>query len=351
MENEKSAVVATEFRYGTVGEALAHGMRLQGWAVKEVDTRGFFSEAASVPAKIAGRLTRALSVRAYNAAICTAVERYGACVFATVKGQDILPETLKFLRRRGVLLVNYYPDFHFSYAGLDTATLALFDLFFTTKSFQVDHLKRLMPPERVAFLHHGYCDGVHRPHFAHLDEADYIADVTYVGNHTKYKEDWLTAIVRRLPGLRLKVIGNRWDAAADPAVRRASTGFTLDGDHYARIIQRSKINLAVHGGAAGPEGWQDLVSTRTFEIPACKGFMLHIDNPEVRTLFDPDAEVALFESQDEMAAKIAHYLADPGARARMIERSFARCVPAYGYDARAAVICGRIDALRAETGL
>ena len=74
MHYDKSAVVATEFRYGTVGEALAHGMRLQGWAVKEVDTRTFLTEATSLPAKIAGRLTWSFSVQAYNAG---AVEESG----------------------------------------------------------------------------------------------------------------------------------------------------------------------------------------------------------------------------------------------------------------------------------
>jgi hypothetical protein len=346
MLDDKSAVLAAEFRYGAVGEALAHGMRRQGWAVKEVDFRNYISDATSLPARIAGRLTWSFSVQAYNAAICRAVERYNATVFVTVKGLLVLPETLKFLRRRGVLLVNYYPDVHFRHMGLDGSILPMFDLFFTTKSFQMEHLGRVLPPERVEFLHHGYCDGVHRPYYAQLSEDDYVADLTYVGNHAAYKEAWLTSIVRRFPDLRLKVIGIRWETAANPALRKAAVGHTVDGDHYAQIIQRSKINLAVHSGPLAPEGWQDWVSTRTFEIPACKGFMLHVDNPEIRTVFDPQTEIALFDSEEDLAAKIEHYLANPGMRAEMIERAFARCVPAYGYDARAAVICDRIEALR-----
>ena len=39
-------------------------------------------------------------------------------------------------------------------------------------------------------------------------------------------------------------------------------------------------------GVADETQWKDLVSTRTFEIPACKGFMLHVDNSEVREFFE-----------------------------------------------------------------
>ncbi|HEX4303167.1 MAG TPA: glycosyltransferase [Rhizomicrobium sp.] len=346
MLDDKSAVMATEFRFGSVGGALAHGMRRKGWAVQEVDTRNFFTESEHLPAKIMGRLTRSLSVDAYNAAICRTVERYKATVFVTVKGLDIRPATLEFLKRRGVTTVNYYPDVHFRHGGLDAAILPKFDLFFTTKSFHMAHLRTLLDPQRVFFLHHGYCDDLHYPQFPSVEDADYLADITYVGNHADYKEAWLGAIARRLPQVKLFIVGYRWDTAKDPALRARSLGYAITGDAYSRILQRSRINLAIHGGSFAPEGWEDWVSTRTFEIPACKGFMLHIDNPEVRELFAADEEIGLFRDEDEMVAGIERYLADPGLRGEMIERAFARCVPAYGYDARAASICAQIDRLR-----
>ncbi len=77
-----------------------------------------------------------------------------------------------------------------------------------------------------------------------------------------------------------------------------------------------------HGGPwrpCGAESWEDLVSTRTFDIPTCKGFMLHIDNPEVRELFEPGREIDLFASEDALIAKIEHYLARAMLRGEMIE--------------------------------
>jgi spore maturation protein CgeB len=128
-------------------------------------------------------------------------------------------------------------------------------------------------------------------------------------------------------------------------LKRCALGHVLTGDFYAHALQHSRINVAIHGGPAGLFGWQDLVSTRTFEIPACKGFMLHIDNAEVRCLFKPGGEIDVFANEDELIEKIDYYLARATLRCAMIERAYRRCVPAYGYDARAEVISRRVMAL------
>jgi spore maturation protein CgeB len=346
MIDSKSAVIATEFRYGSTGAGLAHGMRRQGWAVREVDSRCYFPAGGSFAARIGGRLLRGVNTDAYNADILADVDRYEATVFLTVKGLDLYPQTLEALRARGVSTVNVYPDVHFQHAGLDETALSLFDLFVTTKSFQIAGLNKLLGADRVRFLHHGYVDGVQQPHFESLAESDFVADVTYVGNHTAYKEEWLSAVAREMPGIRLSIVGWRWDSAADPELRKRAIGYALDGDAYSCLLQRSRINVAFHAGPTGPDGWEDMVSTRTFEIPACKGFMLHIDNPEVRSLYEPEREIGVFADKTELTERISHYLAVPALRTAMIERAYARTVPAYGYDARAATICGWVDALR-----
>jgi spore maturation protein CgeB len=73
--------------------------------------------------------------------------------------------------------------------------------------------------------------------------------------------------------------------------------------------------------------------------------MLHIDNHEVRELFEPGREIDVFASEDELIEKITHYLGRPELRREMIERAYARCVPAYGYNARAVLISRVIASL------
>lgn len=338
-------VFAGEFWYGATGHGLAHGLRAQGWDIAEVDVGNFLARSVGLPHRIAARLARPMAVRAYNAAIIEAAERYEPQALLTVKGSWISEDTLRRLRARGILTVNYYPDFRFAYPDLADGTIDLYDLFVTTKSFQLDYLGRRLGAARVAFLHHGYDDLAYYPRLKAIAEGDYRVDLLYVGNHSPYKERWAAAIARRLPDLSFRVVGAGWKNAAEPALRRAVLGGQLSGDFYARAVQRARINIAIHFGPAGPEGWQDLVSTRTFEIPACRGFMLHIDNSEVRGLFEPGREIDVFADEDALVGRIRHYLDRPALRAEMIERAYRRCVPAYGYAARAADLSQRISAL------
>lgn len=344
MTDSRRVVLASEFWFGASADGIAHGLRKLGWDICPVDTKQHFLQSRFLSLRVLSRLTHRVSVASYNAAVIEAIDTLQPQAFLTVKGAYLTPDTLKQIRRRGVMTLNYYPDLHFGHAGLDQQTLALYDSVFTTKSFQLPYLEDRLGPGRAVFLHHGYSSLVHRPRMDKVAEQDYVADVLYVGNHSPYKQRWLDAVARNLPDVKLMVIGNGWGEATKGSVLAQScAGYFLVGDTYARVLQQARINLAFHSGPSGPNGWQDLVSTRTFEIPACKGFMLHIDNDEVRALYEPGKEIDVFASEDQLCERIAYYLARPHLRQGMIERAYARCVPAYSYDARAEVIARAIE--------
>jgi spore maturation protein CgeB len=113
--------------------------------------------------------------------------------------------------------------------------------------------------------------------------------------------------------------------------------------NYAQLVSAAKINLAIHMGTADGSGWQDLVSTRSFELPACKGFMLHVDNEEIRQLYDVGQEIDVFSSADDLCEKIRFYLDNDSIRLQMVEKAYHRCVPAYSYDQRARGIAKFIE--------
>ncbi len=337
----KRMVFASEFHPGGTAQGLAHGFHELGWAVHEVEFRQFFPRLPSRAARLLIKPLQPQFRASYNEGILAAARMVEPQVFVTVKGSMITRETLEELRRMRVGTVMYYPDYNFAFADVDQASFEDYDLFVTSKSFQVDYLKRRLGADRVAFVHHGYCDLTHRP--AH-DPIAPVTDVLYVGNYSPEKERWLSALKRLVPEIDLRIVGFRWEVAKDAALRPHVHGHGLVGDNYARAIQLARINIALHGDRKEPEGWQDLVSTRTFEIPACKGFMLHIDNTEIRTLFEPDTEIGVFATPEELAQSVRRYLAEPELRRAMTERAFARAVPAYGYAARA----GSLDALIAK---
>lgn len=335
----RSLLLAGEFAPDATETALAAGFRKLGW---RVDTVGPIRSSKGAAARALDRGTALLAAAAYRRRVLHAVRRLQPEVFLTVKGTHLSAALLAAVRGHGALTVNDYPDHHFEHPGLDRESFGFYDLFVTTKSFHVPWLRARLGPDRVAFVHHGYGRAGDPPE-PHEPGAPF-ADVLYVGNHTPTKQAWLSVVAEMLLDVRLVVAGGRWARAArGRALERAVLGGKLEGEAYARAVATSRIALAIHGGPAGAEGWADYVSTRTFEIPAFGGFMLHVDNPEVRTLFEPDREIGVFSTPHELCGRIRYYLERPELRLAMARRAYARAVPAYSYDVRAAELAALIE--------
>ena len=334
------------------GYAISQGLRRQGWDVQEIDHGRFMPSWRSLPLKAIRRALEPAIAREYNRTIVERARALKPAAFVTMKGSYITAATLKTLAEEGIAAINYYPDFRFSYREIDEASFVHYAHFFTTKSYQVDYLRARLGASRVSYLPHGYTPDIHKPP---ADDGRrvkvYESDLCYVGNHSGAKERWLGAVRRRLPQRSLRIFGHRWrESAQDDALRACCVGRPAEGMEYARAMYTSRINIAVHWGVADHTGWEDLTSARTFEIPACKGFMLHVDNDEVRGLFAVGDEIDVFKDEGELCAKIEYYLAHDDAREAMIERAYQRGVPAYSYDERARVMSDWVRAHCAGAG-
>ena len=328
------AVMATEFWHGSTGRALAQGLRGEGWSVAELDTLAYHPRASTLPHRAANRLLNPLAMAAYNRDLITLCKQVEAEVMVTVKGSYIAGTTLNALRDADIRCVNFYPDFHFDHNGTEVADFRFYDFFATTKSFQVDWLRAMLPADNVALVHHGYAPLVHVPPVTQIVEP--LWDVSHIGNPSPYKRDFMVAIAEAFPSLRLAVIGNRWaEHAQGTALEPHVVPYPLTGDLFTQAIAQTRINVAMHFGPHGANGWYDRVSTRTFEIPAVGGFMLHIDNDEVRGLYEAERECALFSDTKSLCAQIERYLADDAALRAVAAAGLARCVPAYSLSNRA----------------
>jgi spore maturation protein CgeB len=105
----------------------------------------------------------------------------------------------------------------------------------------------------------------------------------------------------------------------------------MSGDEMSAAMGRARLALAFHMGPHGEYGWQDSVSARSFEIPACGVPMLHIQNDQIAALFEPEKEYLGFADAEQLVSQIERALDDPGLRARLARNAFERAVPAYSY--------------------
>jgi spore maturation protein CgeB len=334
-----SIIITPEFWLGATARAIAEGLRMQGEIVSEVDISRYLIATDGMLLRIASRALLGASMAAYNRALLRTAEAERADMLFAVKGLGIRSGTIKRAAEMGMITVIYYPDPHFSYPLLDPAIIELADLVCTTKRYQLETLDRMRGPGRSLLVQHGYSPAAHRPLVPDLEEDGYAYDICYAGNPSPAKLEWLIPIAEAFSDKRIIIAGHRWrDLARGTVLEPFIAERPFVAQSLAWLHQHSRINIAVHSGLLKNASSEDDVSTRTFEIPACRGFMLHVDNSEVRSLFEVPSQIDTFSTPEDMCEKIGFYLDRPDLRASMIDRAFARAVPAYSYHARAAEI-------------
>jgi spore maturation protein CgeB len=108
-----------------------------------------------------------------------------------------------------------------------------------------------------------------------------------------------TPRITGVPSLLRRV---RYERGSEPLFRRAH-GEVWGLDMY-RVLRQSRMTVNVHidvaGGLAGNQ--------RMFEATGVGTLLLTEDAPNLRELFEPDAEVAAYRDADDLAMKVRHYL-------------------------------------------
>jgi spore maturation protein CgeB len=115
--------------------------------------------------------------------------------------------------------------------------------------------------------------------------------------------------MRAMPGLKLRLYGQYWERAR--AIRAYARGFAVARD-YRLAVGGAKIAVNLVRRAN-----RDDHVMRTFEIPACGGFMLTERTATHEELFHEDREAAFFGSPDEFVAKVRSYLPREDDRLRI----------------------------------
>ena len=334
-------LVAGELWWGSTLRACAGALRRHGCVVSTVDEWQYLPQATSLALKVLCRLAERWQIDGYNEAILRACERFQVDVFFTVKGNYIQERTVRALGERGVTTVNFYPDTSArTHRALEFESLRAYRVFFVAKGFQAADARGWGVAEPI-FIPHGYDAEVHRE-LAGFGAAK-APEVCFVANRTAHKEELLDAAIREWPEMPLRIYGGGWGMARiSEGIRSRWEGWAPAGDAYAEVLQRYLINLAILSGKVDGASQGDETTTRTFEVPACAGFMLHERTPEVLTLFREGEEIGCFDGARELVEKVQWHLAHRAETEAMAARGRARCVPAYSCDARVGEMLGRI---------
>jgi hypothetical protein len=327
--------------WGSDARALAVAFRKTGNALIEVIDEDFFPlQWSTVPLRALRRLARPWFVQNYNRAVLRHAGNPAIDFVLVFKGKLLQAATLERFREQGMPIYCFYPDVSFLDHGPEIWNcLPLYDCLFTTKSYHLEDAALRSRVKQMKLVAHGFDPEVHRS--VALSEGvkrQYGCDVSFVGCWSPKKEALLACIVVECPDLNIRIWGPGWGRSA-PAVRSCWQGRGAFGDELAIIYGASRINLGLVSEAGGGTKVGDLVTARTWQIPAAGGFMLHEDTPELAQYFQPGREVGVFQSATDLPSRVRDYLSNEPTRIRTLEAGHRRCLESgYTYDAAARTI-------------
>jgi len=144
-------------------------------------------------------------------------------------------------------------------------------------------------------------------------------------------------------GVKINIYSPNWDIKKYNHKNLLIYNKVLVSEEYAGAISCSKIALCFLN-----KRHRDLHTSKTFEIPACGGFMLGERTPEHLVLFKEGEEAEFFESKEELLAKVTYYLQNEEKRKLIAQAGRNRCLTSgYSYDDRAReiieVVLGGLD--------
>lgn len=255
------------------------------------------------------------------------------------KGNSFDMEFIRQLRSLGVQTVNIYPDCSpHAYGEAHRIAVGEYDLVISTKPFHRALWQDVYGYSNVCnFVPQGYDPALH------LVASPPVAQPYDVALVATWRPEY-GGLIRRLAellaghGVKMAIGGNGWVQRRDEFPADWVFAGELQGRSYINWLRQGKICVApvtrevLINGVRQP-GDED--TTRTYELAAAHCFFIHRRTDFVKTLYDENEEVPLYDTPEELAEKILHYLAHPDERARMAAQAHRRAVPAYSLDSRA----------------
>jgi spore maturation protein CgeB len=285
-----------------------------------------------------------LGTERLNREVLQAAARFSPDLCLFIKPVLMRASTLAALHASGRAVCSWFTDDVFFPGNASRElyrALPLFDCHFTTKSHNVPELLE-RGARNAVLVPHAVDTHYHYPVLPSAEERRRLgADVLFVGT---WADDRRVEYLARLcaDGYQVKIFGNDWNKtpAGSPLREKGAIQFrAIYGRDFSRAVNASRIVLGFlrkHN--------RDTQTARTYEIPACGGFLLHERTVEATAIFREGVEAEYFDSYEELRAKIDRYLADPEGLELIRRSGHRRAVrPDLSYESRAELMLATLE--------
>jgi spore maturation protein CgeB len=172
-----------------------------------------------------------------------------------------------------------------------------------------------------------------------------IHAVTFVGQRYGDRPQVLARLGRA--GIPVRAWGTGWDvrrrhraAARLPVVRalggeawlrRVQAATRCEQSDMIRVFEQSRINLNL---VASSQGDEPQIKGRTFEVPACGGFLLEGRSAEIGEYFLAGKEIVVYEDLEDLVDKARYFLGHDSEARAIAEAGYRRTHAEHTYQAR-----------------
>ncbi|HET7116173.1 MAG TPA: glycosyltransferase [Hanamia sp.] len=204
-------------------------------------------------------------------------------------------------------------------------TASLYDIFFVQREVNIMELKNAGAND-VALCYRSFDPAYNRPlELNQMDSEKYHSLIGFVGTYETERASYIAYLIQN--NIPVSVTGNDWPGGEYwDIIKPYYRGPSVYGEEYIKTI--NGMDVALHFLRHGNRDEQD---SRTFEIPACKIFMLAERSELHLQLFKENEEAVFFTSKEELLEKVKFYLAARAERERIAVNGYRKCFSG-GYD-------------------
>jgi len=242
-----------------------------------------------------------------------------------MKPIHVLPETVKELKKIAKVF-SWYPDYVLFPKTCSTyfyKSIPFYDYHFSFNFENAKELKKRGAKESL-FLPCAADLSCHYPVKVSPEEAKKIgADVVFLGTFAQEERFfYLEKLCRE--GYNVKIYGGSWEKCPKDSclIKNGCIQFkVVNCEEMSKVFNASKIVLSFVRSHN-----KELLGCRTYEIPACGAFMLHVRTEKTSEVFKEGEEADFFSSYEEMKNKIDFYLKNDELRKKIAAAGYQKII-------------------------
>ncbi|MFN4234176.1 MAG: glycosyltransferase [Bacteroidia bacterium] len=245
------------------------------------------------------------------------IEKKSFSHIIVIKGSFLLAETIDYIKSKGIIISNINPDNPFNTQSLISSnyiireTIKNYDFYFIWSKAIKNQISTIYPKLKVIYLPFAVDQSL-IPTF-NSNKIHYNYHISFIANADNERKKVISRLLKdNFIYKNLNLFGDGWNN-----INSINNPIKLIDINYFETIHQSKININILRLQN-----KNSHNMRTFEIPACAGFMLHEYSEEADEFFKSGIEAEYFKTIEECIDKCHFYLKNENVRQKILMNGY-----------------------------